>query len=696
MISEKLLKLQRSENIADELDDDELNKIAQRVCHDFDIDERSRNEWLTMNEESIKIAKQVMEAKSTPWPDAANVKYPLITAAVIAFSSRTYPEIIRGDKIVHVGIIGKDETGEKQQRATRISEHMSYQLLVESPNWESDTDKLLHILPLMGMVYRKSYYNPFLRIPDTDLCLPDKITVNNNIKSMESARRVTHQLEMYDSDLIERMRLGIFTEYDLSELNGDEYSDDEDKCFELIEQHRVLDLDGDGYPEPYIVTLHQPSQKVLRIKSRFELKNIMFNEKGEVVRIAPTNYFTDYHFMPDPTGGFHSLGYGALLRPINETVNTTVNQLLDAGTLSNRQGGFISKQFRNIKGNMTFKPGEWKMVDVMNGAQLQGNIVPLPVREPSGILFNLMNTMIGAGKELASITDILQGQQPAQNAPATTVLALLEQGLKDQKAITKRLYRSLTKEFQKLALLNQKYLEDENYQDLFTGDETITRDDYADKKLMIFPAADPNISSDAQRLARAQALVQNMAALNLNKDEVTKRWIETLQFSQPEKLLAPPPDPNAPPPPEIQKIEAEAGLINAQIHDLLMGRELEALRIQQNDNMRQAQAAEGAARIQKMHDDVIVKFAELTAKIGELGLKNAEIEVDEEGGQAHLPPEQQVIYTPSDIQKILAQFQAPPPAPAPEPEPVNPPTPEEVIAIDNMNPQNQPTIPGET
>jgi chaperonin GroES len=693
VISDKLLELHESENIAELLDEEELNKIAMRVCDDFRLDEKSRDEWLKMNEEAIKIAQQVMEAKSTPWPNAANVKYPLITAAVIAFSSRTYPEIVRSDRVVHVGIIGNDEDGMKEARAKRISEHMSYQLLVESPNWEIDTDKLLHILPLMGLVYRKSYFDPFLRIPSTDLCLPDKVTVNNHIKSLESARRVTHQIDLYGNDLIERMRLGIYKEYDLDELKGDEATQDEDPLYKTIEQHRFLDLDGDGYQEPYIVTVHLATQKVLRIKSRFDLEDILVDEKGKIIRIPPVNYFTDYHFIRNPDGSFHSLGYGALLYPINETVNTTINQLLDAGTLSNRQGGFISKQFRGIKGNLTFKPGEWKQIDVMNGQQLSGNIVPLPVRDPSPILLNLMNTMIGAGKELASITDIMQGNQPAQNAPATTVLALLEQGLKDQKAITKRLYRSLTKEFQKLARLNRIYLDDGSYFDLFTGNERIQRDDYADKKLMIFPAADPNISSDAQRLARAQALVQHGPALGLNPQEIAKRWVEALQFPDAQKLLPPPPDPNAPPPPEVQKTLAETALINTQLHDIIMGRELEALRIQQADNMRQAQAAEAAARIQKMHDDVIVKFAELSAKIGELAIKHAEQEVDELDGQEKLPPEQQIVYEPSDIKQIMQQFQ--PPAPAPEQMPAPeaaPPNPEGMIMPDNTNPPLQPPI----
>lgn len=359
MISNRLLKLYESENIAEDLDDDELQKIGMRCSREYDLDEASRTEWLEMMQEAIKIAKQVLEQKTTPWPNAANVKFPLITNAIISFASRTYPEIIRGNKVVLAGVIGPDPTGKKEQIARRVSNHMSYQLLVESPNWEEDTDKLLMILPLMGTVFRKSYYDPFLQMPTTDLCLPDRITIDNHAKTIESARRITHQLDLYDNDLIERMRAGIYREIDLEKLNDNiSENNDEDKLHCILEQHRYLDLDDDGYAEPYIVTFHKESQTVLRIKSRFSLENII-ERNNKIVKITPDCYFTAYHFIPNPDGTFYSIGYGTLLYPINETINTTINQLLDAGTLSNRQAGFIGKGLRIKKGNIAVKPGEW-------------------------------------------------------------------------------------------------------------------------------------------------------------------------------------------------------------------------------------------------------------------------------------------------------------------------------------------------
>jgi chaperonin GroES len=674
MISEKLLKFYESKNIAEELDDELLAKIGQRVCQDFDTDEMSRQEWLKMNEEAIKIAKQVLEEKSTPWPNAANVKYPLITSAVISFASRTYPELVRGDKVVQVGVIGPDEDGQKEQLARRVSDHMSYQLLVESPNWETDTDKLLTILPLMGLVYRKSYFDHFSNIPASDLCLPDKITINNSAKSLESARRVTHQLDLYQNDIIERVRMGFYSDIDLDKIRENEGEDD-DPVYEFVEQHRYWDLDDDGYQEPYIITVHYKSQTVFRIKARFELDDIIFNDKGKIARIPATNYFTDYHFLRSPDGSFHSMGYGALLYPINETINTTINQLLDAGTLEIRAPGLITKRFRNLKGNQTFRLGEYKMVDVPDNMAIANGIYRLPTPSPSPVLFQLLGMMVNAGKELASITDIMEGNQPTQNSPATTVLALLEQGLKDQKAILKRLYRSFTKEFQKLAFLNKKYLDNATYFNLFTGEGHVSRNDYADKKLLIFPAADPTMSSDAQRLARAQALMQGINMPEVNRREVLLRYLDALQVPMKEKILNPPPDPNAPPPPEVEKLEAEIGLLRMQSNDILMGRELEALRLQQQDNVRQAQAAEGAARIQRMHDEMIARFAEIDAKFGALTLKEAELQQAAQAGQQLLPSEQQVMYQPSEVEGFLQKMNPPQP-PAQPPMPPEQPLPE--------------------
>ena len=667
MITEKLIKLSQSDNIAEDLDEQQLQEIGMQCSRDYDTDEASRKEWLDMMQEAIKIAKQVLEQKTTPWPGAANVKYPLITSSIISFASRTYPEVVRGDKVVMAGIIGPPDP-EKEKIAAAISDHLSYQLLIESPNWEEDTDKLLMVLPLMGLVYRKSYYDPINQMPATDLCLPDKITVNNHIKTIETARRITHQLDLYENDVIERIRLGIYRDVDLEKIRSTvNDNNDEDLPLNFCEQHRYLDLDDDGYQEPYIVTFHKDTQIVFRIVARFDLDKIIVNEKnGKIIRIPPVNYFTDYHFIPNPDGSFHSIGYGSLLYPINETINTTVNQILDAGTLSNRQSGFLGKGLRMGKGVVQFKPGEWKTVEAATGTDISKNIVPLPVREPSPVLFNMLNMMISSGKELASVTDILQGQQPAQNSPATTVLALIEQGLKVHTAIVKRLHRALKKEFEKLVRLNRLYMDDEIYYRSYSGEGTARQEYYANENLLVFPISDPNMSSDAQRMARAQALMSIKDDPQVDKREILLRWLDALQIPNIEKIL-PEPDPDAPPPPDVQKMFAEIDFLKAQIGDILMKRELEAFSLHIRDKESEARAAEGAARVSQMKHKTVAEYAKLEQEGQHFAIEKGIKDLQEED-QEPLPIPQEINYEPEDFTKIQEDLAAMNPNQAAQPE----------------------------
>jgi chaperonin GroES len=659
MAKDKLLEFYEADNIAKLLSEDELQKIGQRAHSDYLLDEESRDEWLKGMEDAIKIAKQVMESKTFPWPNAANVKFPLITSAIISFSSRTYPEIVRGTKVVNAGIIGPDD-GKKAAIAARISDHMSYQLLVESRNWEDDTDKLLMLLPLLGLVYRKTYWDSFSQIPTTDLCLPDKVCVNHNIKNLDSARRITHCIDLYKNDIIERINAGLFIEFDLEKLIGETPDGqdglDDDKAYTFCEQHRYLDLDGDGYSEPYIVTFAKETYQVVRIVARYDLENILYSEDGKLIKINAVNYFTDYHFIPNPDGGFHSIGYGTLLYPINETINTTINQLLDAGTLSNRQSGFIGNNLRNKKGSLDFKPGEWKFVEAADGNDISKSIVPLPVKDPSPVLFQLLNLMIGAGKDLASVTDILQGQQQSQNSPATTVLALIEQGLKVHTAIIKRLHRSLKKEFEKLVRLNRMYLDDEMYFYAFDGEHYISREDYQRDNLQVFPVSDPNLSSDVKRMTIAQQLMQFKDDPIISKEEIYIRYFEALQIPNPKALIKPP-DPNAPPPPDVLKTLAEIEEIKAGIADIAMKRELEALALEVRDNDAKARAAEAAARVVDMKLRNITALAKIEQEGQHFAIEKAIEDVNKEDDTEKLPEEQQIDYEKLDLAPLIATLQ---------------------------------------
>lgn len=333
-------------------------------------------------------------------------------------------------------------------------------------------------------------------------------------------------------------------------------SDLREEFHELLEQHCYLDLDQDGYEEPYVVTVHKNTGTVLRIVARFDPEGITFSDEGQVVKILPVQYFTDFHFLPSPDGAYFSMGFGKLLKPLNETINTTINQLLDSGTLANMQGGFVGKGLRLKGGDLRLSPGEWKKIDMGIGADIKNNIVPIPYKEPSTVLFQLLGAMVDAGKQLSSVTDITMGQQDAQNAPATSILALVEQGLKIFTSIQRRIYRSLKKEFEKLYRLNRIFLDPETYFRTLDSQLAILREDYEDESLDVHPVSDPNLSSDALRLSRTQALLALVGTPGVNGHEIIRRYLEDLSTPNIEKVL-PPPDPNAPPPIEVIDKQSE-------------------------------------------------------------------------------------------------------------------------------------------
>lgn len=603
-----LVDLQLQTNIAEKLDDETLGEILEECMEGYDQDKSSCSDRNSQLEQAMQIAKQIKQEKSTPWPGASNVLYPLIANASISFAARTYPEIIRNGKVVECAVLGKDPDGMKADRAQRISQHMSAQLLVEDPEWEGDTDRLLSVLAVMGTVFKKTFFDEYWKRNRSIMCDPDEIIVSNDIKSLETAERISHRMYMCPNDVIARCRLGIFcdVEDDLMEDYGDsECCDDNDI---LIEQHCYLDLDEDGYKEPYIVTIHKGLNKVLRIYHRWDPQDVYMNDKQQVWRIDPTHYFTDFHFMNSPDGKYYSVGFGQLLLPINESINTTINQLLDAGTCSNMQSGLLGKGFKTKSGSLWLTPGEFKKVDVL-GDDLAKNIFPMPVREPSNVLFQLLGILIQTGKELASVSEVLQGQEHAQNSSPTTVLALIEQGMKVFSAIQKRVYRALKKEFGKLYRLNRLHLNDQIDYKQVLNSLIISKDDYTDRDMDVIPVSDPSMSSDAQRMARAQAMMQIMPQVGpAGQQAILRNWLESLQTPESQiALILPPPDPHAPPSPEqvkamMEQQQMQQGMAESQIKADIEGHKLELQKLQTQINQMsiEQQNRESQARIDHM------------------------------------------------------------------------------------------------
>ena len=555
-------------NVADLLTEDQLSRIGEEVCTGFDSDLESRSPWEKDLEKWTKMALQIADNKTFPWPNAANIKFPLLATAAMQFAARSYPTLVPSDgKVVKCKVIGSDPTGEKTARAERISTHMSYQVLFEMDEWEEDMDRLLIALPIAGTCFKKTYWDSTKQRNCSRLVLPKYLVVNYNAKSLEDAERITEVVFLTSRQVIERQKRKVFLDVDLDEPTTSDVENldrvnnafqleaepDDTTPYTFLEQHTYLDLDGDDYSEPYIVTVEYNSKQVVRIVPRYNQDLVTVTENEEVVSVEPIHYYTKYSFIPNPDGGFYDIGFGRLLGPINESADTIINQLVDAGSLSNLQAGFIGKGLRIKMGEARFQPGEWKAVNAI-GDDLKKQIFPLPVREPSEVLFKLLDLLLKSGKELASVAEIFVGKMPGQNTPATTTMATIEQGMKVFTAVYKRVYRSLAKEFKKLYVLNREYMNPEEYVSVI--DQQVPQSDYEGNEDDIIPGADPTAVSSQEKQAKVQAVMQLLQLGTIDPMKATEIYLEAHEIPNWKQLIKQPQPPQ--PDPKVQALQMKA------------------------------------------------------------------------------------------------------------------------------------------
>lgn len=606
----KLQKYTEQVNIADSLDKEELIKIGKDCKSGFELDVDSRDAWIQDTREWLKLAQQVREQKNYPWRNASNIKYPLISVAALQFSARSYPSLIPGDgNIVKTRVIGKDPDGSKSAKALRVGKYMSWQFMYDMPRWEEDMDRLLIMLPVCGLLFKKTYYDPVTEKPCSDLVYPENFVTDYWTNTLEDAERYSEIMWMSERKVKERKTNGYFLDIDLgkptfpTEMLKDggipSAIADDTVPFCIIQQATWLDLDKDGTKEPYYVCFHRETGKVLRIYARFDADGIHTNSDGDVTYIEAQCHYTKFGFIPNPDGSFYDLGFGHLLGPINESVNTIINQLVDSGTLNNLQAGFIGKGLRVKMGESPFAPGEWRVMNAV-GDDIKKQVLPLPTKEPSKTLFELLGMLVTSGKELASVAEIFVGKMPGQNTPATTTMATIEQGMKVFTAIYKRVYRAMEKEFKKVFKINGRYLDKETYATVL--DEPVGPEDFDDTMYDICPASDPAASSQSERLMKAQALLELLPTGMLDPVQVVMRVLEAQDQPDWQKLvpgMAQTGQPQIPEKPDPKEQEMQMKMQAEQQKSELKQRESE----------------------QKM------KFAEQEGKI-KLGLKQQEAQMD--------------------------------------------------------------------
>jgi chaperonin GroES len=554
-----LKKLAASPNINELLTAEQVEAVGQTVAEGYRLDRQSRFEWERKNADGFRLALQVREKKSFPFENASNVKHPLITIATLQWSSRAYAGLIKPPNIARCAVVGKDPDGAKADRAKRISEHLNYQVIEQDEAWEEEHDQLFMTLPISGCSFIKSAKHPIYDYPVGEHVLATDLVMNYRARSVMTCRRKTHRFQMAPNEIRERQLAGNWSDTELGRCYAEpehydptrqmtdqregmartEWGVDRTVC----EQHCWFDFDGDGYEEPYMVTFDLSSAKVLNIVNRFKAVNTeqslkirkltgmlmslkddqvryeavqkkivaLTKEDGKIVSIEPNEHFTKYGFIPSPDGSIYDLGFGALLGPINESVDTLINELIDSGKLQNQNSGWIASGVKIPGGRLSFEFGEWKKVDVTGGS-LKENIVPLPVNPPSPVLLELLGVLIQYGEKTASVSDAMTGQNPGQNTPAYGWQQMLTQGMAVYSGIFKRQYRGLRHELRIRYRLNSEHLNPVEYFSILDGQQKeIFLTDYMGPSDDIRPVADPNVALSEERVKTAMFIAERAA-----------------------------------------------------------------------------------------------------------------------------------------------------------------------------------------
>lgn len=535
----RIKAIANADNLAADMPDGDLHRLGLEVIRGFEIDEQSMCDWSARMKRALDLAMLIKSEKSYPWENASNIVYPLITSAALQYNARAYPAIVPSTDIVKVAVHGDDKDNRKAQRAARVAKFTTWQLTIESREWEKGTDQLTLQLPIIGDVFRKVWWDHSLNRIRTSIRLPGKhIVANNNATTLEGAPRVTDLVHIYPHQIETNIRTGRFVEIKLPKNATDSQ---EPELF--LEQMCRHDLDGDGYEEPYIVTVHKETSKVVRIVAAYDMDTTRVSG-GKIVSALPPAYLIHYQFMPAMDGGLLGTGMGLLLGDISDTINTTLNMIMDSGHLSSLGGGFIGAQNFRIKGGVQrVKPGEYTQVN-FTGSDIRQGIVDLQFPGPSPVLFQVLGMMIEAGREITSVSNVMTGDAGRQNMPVGTVMALIEQGQMVFTASYKRIYRSMQDEFALICKLNARYVTPERYNAMLDGEPADPAADFDLRDMDIAPVADPKSVTSMQRMGRAQFLMELAEKGAVDKVEAMRRVLEAASIDDIEALM-PKPDPQA-------------------------------------------------------------------------------------------------------------------------------------------------------
>jgi hypothetical protein len=532
-------------NLAEFMDDRELDSLGGQLVADFEKDIMDRKDWMQTYVEGLKLLGLKYEERTEPWNGACGVFHPMLTESVVRFQSEGITETFPAMGPVKTNIVGQD-TPEKEEAAVRVRDDMNYQLTEVMTEYRPEHEKLLWNLPIAGSAFKKVYYDPSLGRQVAMFIPAEDIVVPYGAASIEKSERVTHVMRKTENDVTKLMEAGFYRDIDLGEpthqLDDIEKQKAEemgmsaiqDDRFRILEMHVDLDLQGfkhknkdgeeTGIALPYVITVEKGTSKVLAIRRNWY--------EGDVLHLK-RQHFVHYQYIP----GFGFYGYGLihLIGGYAKSATMLIRQLVDAGTLSNLPGGLKSRGLR-IKGDDTpIAPGEFRDVDVPSGS-IRDNILPLPYKEPSQVLYTLFNQIVTEGRQFASAGDMSVSDMSA-TAPVGTTLALLERQLKVMGAVQARMHFSMKQEFKLLKVIIADYTPDEYDYEPVDGSRKAKKADY--DIVDVIPVSDPNAATMAQKIVQYQAIFQlaQGAPQLYNLPLLHRQMIEVLGVKNAAKLV---------------------------------------------------------------------------------------------------------------------------------------------------------------
>lgn len=501
-------------NLAELMDDSDLKGLSSDLIDDFDKDTRDRREWIQTYVEGLKLLGLRYEERTEPWQGACGVFHPMLTESVVRFQSEGITETFPAMGPVKTKIIGK-ETPETEEAAARVQEDMNYQLTEVMTEYRPEHEKLLWSLPITGSAFKKVYYDPSkgrqmaVFIPAEDLVVP------YGARDIESSERVTHVMRKTKNEVLKLQESGFYLDTDLGEPSYELDDVEEQKSkesgmsaiqddrYRILEMHIDIDLPGfehenkkgekTGIALPYVITVEKSSGEILSIRRNWY--------DGDPLHIK-RQHFVHYQYIPGD--GFYGYGLIHLIGGYAKSATMLIRQLVDAGTLSNLPGGLKARGLR-IKGDDTpIQPGEFRDVDVPSGS-IRDNILPLPYKEPSQVLFALFQNIVEEGRSFANGGDMNVSDMSAQ-APVGTTLAILERTLKVMGAVQSRMHFSMKQEFKLLKVIIADYAPEDYDYEPEDGSRAARKSDYDSTD--VIPVSDPNASTMAQKIVQYQAVLQ--------------------------------------------------------------------------------------------------------------------------------------------------------------------------------------------